>query len=402
MIRCDAQSVRLTVGGSPRGAGDADVRRSPGRHVRGRAAPWNPANRFEGRRVEAFDEFIEHEAQLTRWCDEPTVLADGRQVVTRVFRDRTQRVINRLDSPDLCFHWTINPYRGCEHGCIYCYARPYHEMLGFSCGLDFETRIVAKPDAPQRLRAELADPRWQPEPIVMSGATDCYQPIESKLGITRRCLAVLAEARQPVRVITKNRLILRDLDLLQALAKHNAVRVAISVTTLDNRLAAKLEPRASSPSDRLWTMRRLKSAGVSVMLMASPLIAGLTDHELPAILERAADAGADVAAYELVRLPHGVKDLFTDWLDRHLPDRREKVLGRIRQCNGGKLYDNRFGNRLRGTGKLAEQIGRTFEVFARRHRLATCDESACTRGLSSAAFRRPAVDHQLPLFAEPG
>lgn len=370
--------------------------------VRGRAAQFNPTNRFEKHDVEPLDEYLEHEAQLERLCDEPTTLADGRQVITQVFRDRTQRVINRLDSPDLCFNWTLNPYRGCEHGCIYCYARPYHEMLGFSSGLDFETKIMAKPDAPKLLRAELANPKWRGEPIVLSGATDCYQPIEAKLKITRGCLAVLAEARQPVRVITKNRLVLRDIDLLSELAKHNAVRVAISVTTLDNQLAAKLEPRASSPSDRLWTIRRLTSAGISVMVMASPIIPGLTDHELPTILEAAADAGAKVAAYELVRLPYAVKDLFDDWLSRHFPDRREKVLGRIRECNGGKLYDNRFGNRLRGTGKLAEQIGNTFKVFARRYGLSTCAESNCTHALSSAAFRRPAVDNQLSLFAEAG
>jgi DNA repair photolyase len=367
--------------------------------VRGRAAQFNPTNRFEKQDVELADEFLAHEAELQKLCDEPTVLADGRRIITQVYHDRTQRVINRLDSPDLCFHWTINPYRGCEHGCIYCYARQYHELLGFSSGLDFETKIMAKPEAPALLRKELADPKWEADPIVMSGATDCYQPIESKLRITRRCLEVLAEARQPVRVITKNRLILRDLDLLTALAAHNAVRVAISVTTLDNKLAAKLEPRASSPSDRLWTIRRLASAGIGVMVMASPIIPGLTDHELPAILEAAADAGATVAAYEQIRLPYAVKDLFDDWLGRHFPDRRAKVLSRIRQCSGGKLYDPTFGNRLHGTGKIAEQLVHTFEVFARRHGLATCEESECMHALSSAAFRRPAVDNQLPLFA---
>ena len=234
--------------------------------ARGRGTSVNPGNRFDGLRLEVLDEV---RAEAAR--DNPA----GVQVPTRVYADSTRRIINRVDSPDLSFSWTLNPYRGCECGCAYCYARPTHETLGFSCGLDFETRIVAKHDAPVLLRRELAEPRWRGEPIMMSGVTDCYQPVEERLGITRGCLRVMAECSQPVTIVTKSRRVVRDLDLLATLAERNASSVAISLTTLDQRLAAAMEPRASRPADRLRTIAELAQAGVPVSMLIAPVIPGL-------------------------------------------------------------------------------------------------------------------------------
>ncbi|MFG0284007.1 MAG: PA0069 family radical SAM protein [Phycisphaerales bacterium JB039] len=325
--------------------------------ARGRASQSNPANRFEKLSLEVLAEHVDE------------ILAeapDGRQVRTLVFADRSRTVINRVDSPDIGFKWTINPYRGCEHGCAYCYARPGHETLGFSCGLDFETKIVAKLEAPALLRRELARPRWKRETIVMSGVTDPYQPVERKLELTRRILEVLREARQPVSVITKSSLILRDLDILGAMAADGLARAAVSITSLDNRLSSAMEPRASSPRERLRAVRELAAAGVPVNLMTAPIIPGLNDREIPALLEAAAEAGATGAGYILLRLPHGVKDVFLEWLGREFPDRAGRVESLIRQCRGGGLYDPSFGVRQRGEGPVAEMIARMFEVGARR------------------------------------
>jgi DNA repair photolyase len=345
---------------------------------KGRGTPDNPANRFE--RL--------HVVPTESWTD-----PDDPSPRTVLLRDATRSILSRNDSPDVGFSVSINPYRGCEHGCIYCYARPTHEYLGFSAGLDFETKILVKENAPALLRAQLLSPRWRPQPIAMSGVTDPYQPAERRLGLTRGCLAVLAEFRNPVAMVTKNHLVTRDIDLLAELASHGAAAVAISVTSLRPSLQRVLEPRTSSPARRLDAVRRLAAAGVPVRVMLAPVIPGLTDEEIPAILDAAADAGARAASYIMLRLPHGVKALFADWLEAHFPDRKARVLGRLREMRGGDLNDARFGTRMRGTGVYADQIRQLFEASRRR---AGLDGSGMA--LSTAAFRRPATGGQLGLF----
>jgi DNA repair photolyase len=345
---------------------------------RGRGAGSNPANRFEPIHLER---------------DSDWNPADDPSPSTQFFRDATRSIINYNDSPDVGFEASVNPYRGCEHGCIYCYARPFHEYLGLSAGLDFETKIVVKENAPELLRKEFASPKWKPQPIAMSGVTDCYQPIERKLKITRGCLQVMAEFRNPVGIVTKNHLVTRDIDLLSELARHDAVVVFVSVTTLDSSLTPKLEPRASLPAHRLAAIRELSHAGVPVGVMAAPVIPALTDHELPSILAAAAEAGARYAGMVVMRLPFAVKELFEEWLARHFPDRKEKVLNRVRELRDGKLNDPRFGKRMSGEGIFAEQIARMFEVGCRK---AGLNEE--TPPLSTAAFRIPGKAAQLSLF----
>lgn len=286
---------------------------------------------------------------------------------TQLFHDDTRTLITKNTSPDLSFEASLNPYRGCEHGCAYCYARRYHEFLGWSSGLDFESKLLVKPKAPDLLRAELSSPRWVPKKLACSGVTDCYQPVERRLKITRGCLKVLAEFRQPVVLITKNHLITRDTDHLAELARWQAGAALLSVTTLDPALAAALEPRASSPRMRLAAIRTLVDAGIPAGVSVAPIIPGLNDHEIPAILEAAREAGAQFATYSLVRLPGSVGEVFTDWLARHVSaESAEKILRRIRDTHGGTLNDRRSGVRLRGEGQLAEQIARLFKVTARR------------------------------------
>ena len=347
---------------------------------RGRGSAENPPNRFE-RLHYADDPELDREPDPTR-------------VRTEVFRDPSRSILAFNESPDLGFAASLNPYRGCEHGCAYCYARPYHEYLGFSAGLDFETRILAKESAPELLRAALLSRRWQPQVIALSGATDPYQPVEARLRITRRCLEVLAEFRNPVGVITKNRMVTRDADLLAELARHGAASVTVSITTLDPELQRRMEPRTSSPRLRLEAVERLARAGIPVNVNVAPVIPGLTDHEIPRILAAAAEAGASSAAWLLLRLPHGVAPLFSDWLERHYPERREKVLGRIRSVRGGQLNDPRFRSRMRGEGFFAEQVAGLFDLARRRAGLAR-------RGpeLRTDAFRRPGGE-QMGLFGE--
>ena len=332
----------------------------PAGFVRGRGAPINPTGRFERVSLSVDGEYLDAELR-----ERP----DGRAIATTVREDHARTIINPVDSPDLHFKWTINPYRGCEHGCVYCYARPGHEYLGLSPGIDFESIIFAKRDAAALLRDELSAPSWKPETIVMSGVTDPYQPVERELGITREILGVLEECRQPVSIITKSALILRDLDLISSLHEHRAVHVAISVTTLDNGLASKLEPRASSPAARLEAIRRISAIGVPVAVMVAPVIPAITDHEIPAILRAAADAGATSAGTILLRLPHQNKEIFRAWLDRHFPDRADRVESLLRQCHGGELYRATPGERFTGTGPVADQIRRAFQLFAARANL---------------------------------
>ncbi len=344
---------------------------------RGRGTGLNPVNRFER---------IEFEP-------DPDAEPGPSRVPTLLLRDASRSAISHNSSPDVPFDVSLNPYRGCEHGCAYCYARPTHEYLGFSAGLDFESRILVKEDAPELLAAELAAPGWQPRLLALSGVTDPYQPCERKLGITRRCLEVLADCRHPVGVITKNRLIVRDADLLCELASHRAVAVTLSITTLDAELSRKLEPRASAPRDRLRAVAELAAAGVPVAVGVAPVIPGLTDHELPAILEAAAAAGATGANCLPVRLPGAVAEVFTAWLGEHFPERKEKILHRIRSLRGGRLNDPRFGHRMRGEGVYADQIRALFETARRR-----CGLDRRNLELSAAAFRRPRGG-QLSLFA---
>ena len=344
---------------------------------RGRGSVDNPAGRFETIAVE-------------RDPEEPA----PERVATELLADTSRSVITRNDSPDVGFDVSLNPYRGCEHGCAYCYARPTHEYLGFSAGIDFETRILVKREAPELLRRELASPRWQPEVLALSGVTDPYQPAERKLEVTRGCLAVLAEFRQPVGVITKNELVTRDVDYLAALAAHGAAHVTLSITTLDPDIARRMEPRASHPRERLKAVRRLAEAGVPVGVNVAPVVPGLTDHEIPRILEAAAAAGAQGAGCVMLRLPGAVAGLFEQWLEVHFPDRKEKVLGRVREMRGGRLNDPRFGSRMRGEGVFAEQIRTVFRTYRRRYGL-----DRPFPALSAAAFRRPPqTGEQLGLF----
>jgi DNA repair photolyase len=315
------------------------------------------------------------------------------KVATKFFRDDSQSIITRHDSPDLGFNASLNPYRGCEHGCAYCYARPTHEYLGFSAGVDFESRIMVKEKAPDLLRAELSRPKYVPQAVGLSGVTDCYQPVERKLEITRGCLKVLAECRHPVSMITKNFLITRDADLLAELARYGAAAACLSVTSLDADLARKLEPRAASPRQRLEAVRILAQAGVPVGVNIAPIIPGLNDSEVPAIMEAAREAGAVFVGYTVVRLPFAVKEVFALWLEEHFPLMKEKVLGRIRETQGRTLSHGEFGKRLHGEGVWAEQIRQIFEVSKKRVKMPE------TRiQLSAQHFRRPAVGGQLELF----
>jgi DNA repair photolyase len=312
-----------------------------------RGASSNPKNRFERHEYIPDPEDPDDLGSLPR---------------TQFIPDGTQSILTRNDSPDIPFTVSFNPYRGCEHGCAYCFARPTHEYLGYSAGLDFETKIIVKARAPELLRAELSSPKWKPETIALSGVTDCYQPIERKLEITRRCVAVLAEFRNPVSVITKNHLVTRDLDSYRELAAYDAVRINISITTLNAGLAKKLEPRASAPLRRLKAVEQLAAAGVPVAILMAPCIPGLNDHEMLNIFTAAANAGASDAGFTPLRLPGAVAGIFSQWLDTHAPDKKEKILNRVREMRGGKLNDPRFGSRMRGSGFYAEQMAAMYKV----------------------------------------
>lgn len=344
-----------------------------------RGAVSQPPNRFAATYREALSELEDLEPEpLPR---------------TEFLPDHSVSLITFNDSPDLGFAASLNPYRGCEHGCIYCYARPTHEYLGFSAGLDFESRILVKECAPELLRRELAAPGWKPQVLALSGVTDPYQPVERRLRLTRRCLEVLAEFRQPIQVVTKNHLVTRDADLLAELARHRAAAVAISLTTLEPALRAVLEPRTSPPAARLAAVQTLAAAGVPVGVLLAPVIPGLNEHEIPRLLSAAAAAGARFAALQMLRLPGAVAPLFVEWLERHFPDRRDKVLGRIRALRGGRLNDPRFGTRMTGEGPGAAQVQRLFEVACRRAGI-----SRDWPELSTAAFRRPGgMQLEMPL-----
>jgi DNA repair photolyase len=357
---------------------------------RGRGAGLNPGNRFESTRLHVLGDQLDAD-RLARETDPDAV--GQKRVPTTVIADLSRSLINAVDSPDQPFSFTINPYRGCEHGCIYCYARPDHERLGMSMGLDFETKIFAKLDAPAILKRELANPRWAGPPIMIAGVTDCYQPVEARLKLTRACLEVMHDCGQPASIVTKNRLITRDLDLLAKMAARRTVAVMVSVTTLDNHLASVMEPRASAPAARLAAIRELADAGVPVGVMTAPILPGLNDKEIPAILQAAYDAGARHAGYVLLRLPYQIKDLFLDWLRTHFPQRASHVESLIRDTRDGGLYQNGFHVRKKGTGAVAEQIGTLFAVFTKK-----IGYSRSWQRPTSEHFRHPIIDGQMRLF----
>lgn len=328
---------------------------------KGRGAVGNPANRFLPVIREADHEQLEFDEEFLQGLRRPR---------TEYFRDAAKSIVSENDSPDIPFRYSLNPYRGCLHGCSYCYARPTHEYLGLSAGLDFETKIFYRDDAPRLFRHWLARPAYSCDTIMLSGVTDCYQPVERELRITRGCLEVALEARQPVSLITKNALIVRDLDLLSALAVQGLCRVAISLSTLDQELTKVLEPACSAPAARLEAVHRLSAAGIPVHLMAAPLIPGLTDSDFPEVLQRAAAAGARSASYIMVRLPLTVEPVFLDWLQRHRPDEEQKVRSRLQSIRGGRLSQSEFHVRMRGTGIFAEQLAALFRVNRVRSGLA--------------------------------
>jgi DNA repair photolyase len=367
-------AVSRTTGSGLQGSGEATASAVP---PRGRGASSNPDNRFE---------------PISFHRDTGPDDAENSAPATIFLKDTSRSIIAYNDSPDVGFEASLNPYRGCEHGCIYCYARPTHEYLGFSAGLDFETKILVKEAAPDLLRQELSSRSWKPQVVAVSGVTDSYQPVERRLELTRRCLQVFLEFRNPIVIVTKNHLVTRDADLLAELARFDAAAVFLSVTTLDDGLRRNLEPRASHPSRRLAAIEALARAGVPTGVLAAPVIPGLTDHELPSIIEAAADAGAGFAGYVPVRLPHGVSRLFEHWLEEHAPQRKKKVLNRIRELRGGKLNDPRFGSRMKGEGIFAEQIEAMFSLACKKAGIL-----GRSPHLSTASFRRPSGS-QLALF----
>jgi DNA repair photolyase len=348
----------------------------PSKLRQGRGAVRDLPNRFEKLAMDLDPDVVQ---------TDPDPESDIAPNLKTIFlEDQSESIMVKNDSPDVGFVAGINPYRGCEHGCAYCYARPYHEYLGFSAGLDFETKIMVKRRAAELLRKELSRPKYEPQVLGMSGVTDCYQPAERRFRITRSCLEVLAEFRHPVSIITKNFLVTRDLDLLKELAAYDAVHVFLSITTLNADLAAKMEPRASRPAHRLRAVEMLAKAGVPVGVMVAPIVPGLNDREIPAVLEAAKSAGAGEAGYTMLRLPYGVKDVFQEWLKENFPEKMERILGTVREVRGGKLNVSDFGTRMRGEGPYAEQIRQMFHVF--RERLGF---GATMRELRTEHFRRP-------------
>jgi DNA repair photolyase len=349
----------------------------------GRGLVHDPKNRFE--KLEVTPDLDELDWELRT--------GERERPQTNYYRDSSKTFVTYNDSPDSGYSASVNPYRGCSHGCVYCYARQTHEYLGFSAGLDFETKIMVKTDAPELLRKELSAKKWQPQLVGFSGVTDIYQPIEKTLKLTRRCLEVFLDFRNPVGMVTKNYLITRDIDLLQELAKYDCVSVCISVTTLDEDLRRVMEPRTSLAKKRLDAVRQLAEAGIHVGVLTAPIIPGLTDHEIPALVQAAKDAGAKFVGYNIVHLPYVVKDLFADWIKQHYPERADKVLNRIKEMRGGKLNDPRFGYRMTGEGIFAEQINKLYQTARKK---AGFEKSAFK--CSVEHFRVPGRAVQVGLF----
>jgi DNA repair photolyase len=355
------------------------------RSIKGRGAAIQPENPYIAVHVEP---------DLEQVAGDDEYLAELGRPPTEYIPDVSHSIVAENDSPDVGFRYSVNPYRGCSHGCSYCYARPGHEYLGLSAGLDFETKIFIKHRAAELLREFLGRPSWRPETIAFSGVTDCYQPAEREYRITRACVAVAAECRQPIGIITKNALVVRDVDLLAQLAAHRAVRVSLSITTLDARLARVMEPRTSSPDARLRAIRDLTQAGIPTNVVVAPVIPGLTDSEIPAILAAAREAGAESAGYVLLKLSSTVRPVFLDWLERNYPDKSARVQTFIRSTRGGRLNDSQFGRRQVGTGNIAEMIADTFRIWCTK--LGYADDRP---PLNAEDFQPPApTTGQLRLF----
>ena len=328
--------------------------------IKGRGAQQNPKNRFEKLRIEnsEYDQFISEEE-----------LSLQKKVQTIFYKDESKSIIAKNDSEDVGFDYSINPYRGCEHGCVYCYARPTHEFLGFSSGIDFESKIMVKEDSAKLLEYEFKKKSYVPKLLMFSGNTDCYQPIERKLKLTRELLKICLEFRNPVSIITKNSLIERDIDILSQLAKKELVTVTLSITTMDKYLANKMEPRTSTPEMRLNTIRQLSMNNIPVGVNVAPVIPGLNDKEIPGILKKASEYGAGHAGYIMLRLPYSVKEIFTNWINREFPNKASKILNSIRNVREGKLNSNEFGERFSGKGELADTIKNLFEISCRKYQL---------------------------------
>ncbi|HKI79248.1 MAG TPA: PA0069 family radical SAM protein [Ignavibacteriaceae bacterium] len=350
---------------------------------RGRGTSINPANRFEKLHVEETEDL--HDAR--KYEEEPE-----QKVETVFYKDHSKSAIAKNSSPDIPFDYSFNPYRGCEHGCVYCYARPTHEYLGFSSGIDFETKIMVKDNGPELLKREFEKKSYVPKFIIFSGDTDCYQPIERKLKITREALKVCLEYRNPVSILTKNSLILRDIDILSEMAKLGIIATSLSITTLDKQLVSKLEPRTSTPEKKLEAIQKLSKAGIPVGVNIAPVIPGLNDNEIPEILKKASNNGAEFAFYILLRLPLSIKELFIDWLEKEFPDRKEKILNKIKEMRDGKLNNSEFGKRFKGNGEQANTIKELFYINCRKYNLNERDIN-----LTTSLFRRP-QSSQLEMF----
>lgn len=349
-------------------------------YFKGRGAQINPANPF------IQNEYVSEHAEF---LDEPMLVDAG----TQIYEERPKKIVNRVSSPDIPFPYSMNPYQGCEHGCVYCYARTTHQYWGLSAGLDFERKIIVKENAPELLAEALENPRWKPQPIMLSGNTDCYQPIERKRKVTRRMLEVLLKYRHPVGIITKNSLVLRDIDILEEMASMNLVRVAISVTTMNEDLRRKMEPRTATGAMRMRTLSELSKAGIPTTIMVAPIIPGLNSHEITNMIKMASYRGVYSAGYTLLRLNGAVADLFKDWIRKNFPDRADKVLRQVAEIHGGKLGDTRFGKRMRGEGAIANGINRLFKLAVSKYL-----DGRVAPSYDLDAFRRPPKNGQLSLF----
>ena len=356
--------------------------RLPQKHSpRGRGAVSNQTSRYESQVYEVFDD---------GWG---TLEQDQPPLRTTLHKDSSRSIINYNQSPDIPFDRSINPYRGCEHGCIYCYARPSHAWLGLSPGLDFESQLYHKPDAPELLRKELSKPRYQCKTISLGSITDPYQPVERELMLTRRILQVLSDCNHPVQIVTKSSSVVRDIDILMGMAGRQLAGVCVSITTLDRQLARTMEPRAHTPEKRLLAIEKLNQANIPVTVLAAPMIPALNDHELEAILTHARNAGACSAAFIPVRLPLEIKDLFCEWLEAYFPDRANRVLNQIRNIRDGKLNDSNFGSRMRGSGDYARMLEQRFKLAYRKLKFPGFPSLSCDQFLSPS--KKPV---QLPLF----
>lgn len=350
----------------------------PDNYVKGRGAQFNPHNRF------AKNDYVkEHDEGIDDWEEED-------HKTTFIF-GKSKSIVNKVDSPDVGMAYSLNPYQGCEHGCTYCYARNAHEYWGFSAGLDFERKIIVKTDATALFRKFLERKGWDASVISLSGNTDCYQPAERKFRITRQLLEIALEYRQPIGLITKNALILRDIDLLTEMARLNLCMVYVSINSLNEKLRQKMEPRTTTAKQRLKIVEQMSSAGIPMGVMVAPLVPGLSDHEIPAILKTIADCGAIAAGYTVVRLNGAIGGIFEDWLRKNYPDRFEKVWHAIQSCHGGNVNDSRFGDRMRGDGNIAKLIKDSFKLHCRLNHL-----NEVKPGLDSSLFKVPKV--QLDLF----